>query len=398
MLAISTTSFKNSQFGEIRTLIDDKGEPWFVARDVAISLGYSNVNDAISRHCKGVVKHDHYEQRVSGSQPINIIPESDMYRLILRSKLPQAEAFQDWVTEEILPSIRKHGVYSAVQLRVPEGLTRASFIEHDGCFWLDVDTIVRELEHIGVDDGDGHIEVTMDEHGEFLSNYTANINGKDCFRDYGILYLLLTIAVETKIEQKDAVKQLVMRIEKILESLKGKDLAGVRIAAVRAYQEVVNKIASSGRDIEFIRNLVRYKNKDLSVDEISVLTGYSVNDVAVYLEELETSGIMETAELLTAAASLPASPAPCLPVLSVPTQEMIDSLGYNEAVVLHQLQVMIQQSGKSRIQLTYSEWMKKFPFKSEETLQRTVRNLEKKGLVNSRRVVVGFQRIKEYWV
>lgn len=73
-------------------------------------LGYSNLNDAISRHCKGVVKHDLPTK--SGKQTVNLIPEGDLWRLIIRSKLPQAEEIEKWIMEEVLPSIRKNGSYS----------------------------------------------------------------------------------------------------------------------------------------------------------------------------------------------------------------------------------------------------------------------------------------------
>ncbi len=139
------------------------------------------------------------------------------------------------------------------------------------------------------------------------------------------------------------------------------------------------------------------------MDEIAVLTGQSRDDIAVYMEELESSGIMEMADLLTAVPeSLPAPTAqqslPAVAMFANPTQEIIDKLGYNEAVVLHQLQAMIQESGKKRVKITYADWMKRFPFKSEETLRRTVRNLEKQGIIQSRRTNVHYQRIKEYWV
>ncbi|WP_265822570.1 BRO family protein [Geovibrio ferrireducens] len=103
--------FKNREFGAVRTIIKD-GEPWFVAKDVAEALGYRDTTNAVKAHCRGVVKHHPYKQSVSGSQPVNIIPESDLYRLILRSRVRDAERFQDWVTMEILPSIRKTGSYS----------------------------------------------------------------------------------------------------------------------------------------------------------------------------------------------------------------------------------------------------------------------------------------------
>jgi len=70
------------------------GEPWFVAKDVAEVLGYKRQKDAIAAHCRGAVKHRLPSK--SGMQEYKIIPESDVYRLIIRSKLPQAEDFQDW--------------------------------------------------------------------------------------------------------------------------------------------------------------------------------------------------------------------------------------------------------------------------------------------------------------
>lgn len=100
--------FNNAEFGQVR-IVDNEGQPYFVAADVANVLGYTNPRDAINRHCKGVVKHDIPSN--SGVQEYSIIPESDVYRLIIRSKLPAAERFERWVVEEVLPSIRKHGAY-----------------------------------------------------------------------------------------------------------------------------------------------------------------------------------------------------------------------------------------------------------------------------------------------
>ena len=100
--------FKNEEFGEVRTLlINDK--PYFCASDIAKVLGYSNTRDAISRHCKGVVKSDIPTN--SGIQNVSFIPEGDIYRLIVKSKLPSAERFETWVMDEVLPTIRKHGAY-----------------------------------------------------------------------------------------------------------------------------------------------------------------------------------------------------------------------------------------------------------------------------------------------
>ena len=100
--------FNNADFGEIRT-IEEGSTVLFCGSDVARALGYSNPRDAISRHCRGVVKRDTPTE--SGMQEMSFIPESDLYRLVFGSKLPTAERFTDWVTEEILPTIRKHGAY-----------------------------------------------------------------------------------------------------------------------------------------------------------------------------------------------------------------------------------------------------------------------------------------------
>lgn len=103
------TIFNNPEFGEVRTLETEDGKVLFCGKDVAAALGYSNQRDALAKHCKGVVKCDALTN--GGKQELSFIPESDVYRLAFGSKLPTAEKFTDWVTEEVLPSIRKHGAY-----------------------------------------------------------------------------------------------------------------------------------------------------------------------------------------------------------------------------------------------------------------------------------------------
>ena len=110
--------FKDS---DIRT-VQLSDEPMFVAKDVATILGYSNVNDAIKRHCEGVVKHD--LPTSSGIQSFSLIPEFDVYSLILRSKLPEAKKFKNWVCKEVLPSIRKSGSYQS-QSAIPQSFAEA---------------------------------------------------------------------------------------------------------------------------------------------------------------------------------------------------------------------------------------------------------------------------------
>lgn len=102
--------FKNEEFGEVRTLLIDD-EPYFVGKDVATVLGYSNPRDALAKRVddedKGVAKCD----TLGGIQDLTIINESGLYSLILSSKLPSAKKFKRWVTSEVLPSIRKTGGY-----------------------------------------------------------------------------------------------------------------------------------------------------------------------------------------------------------------------------------------------------------------------------------------------
>ena len=102
--------FTNSEFGPVRTL-EENGQILFCAKDVTANLGYENAACTIQKHCKGISKR--YTLTNGGTQTMMFIPESDVYRLIIRSKLPAAERFERWVVEEILPSIRKHGIYAS---------------------------------------------------------------------------------------------------------------------------------------------------------------------------------------------------------------------------------------------------------------------------------------------
>ena len=100
--------FENVEFGKIRT-IEENGKILFCGSDVAKILGYARPNDAINDHCRATVKR---RTPISGKiQEINFIPEGDVYRLITHSKLPNAEKFESWVFDEVLPTIRKHGAY-----------------------------------------------------------------------------------------------------------------------------------------------------------------------------------------------------------------------------------------------------------------------------------------------
>ncbi|MCC0642476.1 phage antirepressor KilAC domain-containing protein [Clostridioides sp. ES-S-0049-03] len=104
-------SFNNELFGEIRT-IEVENKPYFVATDIAKVLGYVKPNNAIQTHCRCTLKHHiPHPQSKDKILEVNIIPESDLYRLIMNSRLPNAEKFENWVFDEVLPAIRKHGAY-----------------------------------------------------------------------------------------------------------------------------------------------------------------------------------------------------------------------------------------------------------------------------------------------
>lgn len=105
--------FKNEKFGEIQ-ILKEKEKYEFEATGIAKILGYANPHDAIQRHCKkdGVVKHEVIDN-LGRKQEKNFISEGNLYRLITHSKLPDAEKFEGWVFDEVLPSIRKTGGYIA---------------------------------------------------------------------------------------------------------------------------------------------------------------------------------------------------------------------------------------------------------------------------------------------
>ena len=93
----------------VRAVRDEQGEPLFVAADVAAALGYAKPENAVSRHCRATLKRG--IPTLGGMQDMTVIPERDVYRLIMRSKLPSAQHFEEWVVGEVLPAIRKTGSY-----------------------------------------------------------------------------------------------------------------------------------------------------------------------------------------------------------------------------------------------------------------------------------------------
>ena len=107
--------FNNPEFGEIRTVMIE-GEPWFVGKDVCQALGYADTYSGVRKNVDAEDKRGCPVGSTSGTQETTVINESGLYSLIFGSKLQSAKKFKKWVTSEVLPSIRKTGVYGQVQI------------------------------------------------------------------------------------------------------------------------------------------------------------------------------------------------------------------------------------------------------------------------------------------
>ena len=111
--------FSNEQFGELRVVQDEQGEPWFVAKDVCDALGLGRQHDS-TRYLDDDEKGEGLVNTSSGVQTMVTVNEPGLYRLILKSRKPEAKAFQRWVTHEVLPAIRKDGGYMVARDETPE--------------------------------------------------------------------------------------------------------------------------------------------------------------------------------------------------------------------------------------------------------------------------------------
>ena len=179
--------FENEEFGQIRTVMRD-GEVWFVGKDVANGLGYSNARKALGDHVdkedKGVTKRD----TLGGVQELTIVNESGLYSLVLSSKLPSAKRFKRWVTSEVLPAIRKTGSYDMDEYS-PE---MKAILMHDKKL-VKIDNRVTDLEnHMTIDYGEQVVlgdevnKAVLDALGGKYSNAYNEIGKKvfaECNRD-----------------------------------------------------------------------------------------------------------------------------------------------------------------------------------------------------------------------
>jgi len=141
--------YSNTEFGTIRT-IEINGEPWFVGKDVALALGYSNFRDALSKHVdddyKGVAKCD----SLGGAQEMTIINEAGLYKLVFASKLPSAKRFTNWVTSEVLPSIRKTGGYNNSPTTLSTSDKIALIAQGHGELKAEIDNVKNDLEEFKI--------------------------------------------------------------------------------------------------------------------------------------------------------------------------------------------------------------------------------------------------------
>lgn len=119
--------FENEEFGKIRTTEID-GKTYFVANDIAKALGYVNPSDATNKHCKNA-RMAWGSDSLGRNQEFKVIPEGDIYRLVIKSKLQSAEKFEKWVFDEVLPSIRKNGGYISGQDELNEAELMAKALQ-----------------------------------------------------------------------------------------------------------------------------------------------------------------------------------------------------------------------------------------------------------------------------
>lgn len=172
--------FNNEEFGEIRVL-EIEGKPYVVANDVAKALGYTNPSKATNDHCKKskmVWGNDSLGRR----QQFKVIPEGDIYRLIVRSKLPSAQKFEEWVMDEVLPQIRQTGGY--IPLYEDE----------------DVDAFMAKALMIA--------QKTLDKKKELIKNMQPKADYFDALVDRNLLTNFRDTAKELHIRQKDFISWL----------------------------------------------------------------------------------------------------------------------------------------------------------------------------------------------
>lgn len=170
--APEVTVFKNlvhPEFGELRTVEID-GEPWFVGKDVATALGYSDTFGALKKHVDAADKQNCQNDSFDTPRGMTIINESGLYSLILSSKLPSAKEFKHWVTAEVLPSIRKNGAY----IRNQENMTPAEIVAR-GLIAAQKIIEEREKEIVHLNNRCGRLTQTIAEKQDVINAISRNV-------------------------------------------------------------------------------------------------------------------------------------------------------------------------------------------------------------------------------
>ena len=139
--------FENHNFGSIRTVLDESGKALFCGKDIAEALGYMNPTKAIREHCNGGLKRT-LTDALGRQQEATFIPEGDVYRLIISSKLPSAEKFERWVFDEVLPAIR----FNDSQVRIIDRDGEPWWVAKDVCDVLELTDARKSVELLDKDE------------------------------------------------------------------------------------------------------------------------------------------------------------------------------------------------------------------------------------------------------
>ncbi|CAC9376977.1 TPA: phage antirepressor KilAC domain-containing protein [Staphylococcus aureus] len=250
--------FQNSQFGDLEILTIE-GKQWFPATEVAMTLGYSNPRDAINRHVKrrGVVNHDVIDS-LGRKQNKKFIDEGNLYRLISRSKLPQAEQFEEWVFDEVLPAIRKHGIYAT------DNVIEQTLKDPDYIITVLTEYKKEKEQNLLLQQEIGELKPKADYVDEILKS-TGTLATTQIAADYGISAQKLNKLLHEARLQRKVNKQWVLYSEHMGKSYTESDT----IAIVR----------SDGREDTVLQTRWTQKGR-LKIHEIMTEFGYEANVTA----------------------------------------------------------------------------------------------------------------------
>ena len=392
--AQAVQAFQHEKFGQVRTLIKEDGEPWFFAQEITKALDYGNNARTIKDNVDDEDILIRYIPELSNNY--TLINESGLYSLILRSSKPEAKIFKKWVTSEVLPSIRKTGQYGSASvppvpapapvLIIRQPITADLFIERDGFFWLSLEAIINAINT------EKKLSLSMLSDMvmmiSFLKGFFVTIDGNVYTRDEGI-YFAGIMATEEKVKL-----DFFAQIKPVLDELQERKNKELKRTTVRAYQKAIYGVKSK-EDLKILKKIVRYKQKDLTINEIAVLTGLKEIDVLARLRDIENSCLMDMPDLLDwiPVRNPPASPSAPAKITTEHMgefydilKELIIALGVYDAILLWHLRTMLVENKTQSITTTYADWFKEFPFKSETMLRKVVSRLEKKGIIVSERM------------